>query len=341
MKTVILAYHRVASLSSDPQLLAVSPNRFDEQLSVLRQEFGPVSLAEAVASRRLGETPTGVVLTFDDGYSDNLHEALPLLERHEFPATVFVTSGYVGATREFWWDELERILLTTPTLPDTLRLRIAGSDLSWNLGDAARTRPPLSDSWNLVDRRDPTARHTIYRSLCGRLRKLVVGEREGLLDDLRRWAGVDSEGRLSHRAVTEEELLELSDSQLVEIGAHTVEHPALAALPPSSQETEVVTSKRDLENVIGMKVAHFSYPFGRGRPPWQNYSRGTVKLVEQAGYSAACSLKPAFRRQASLYELPRMIVQDWDGDELIRRIHLWLHGSARLGVVTRRVAAGR
>jgi peptidoglycan/xylan/chitin deacetylase (PgdA/CDA1 family) len=340
LKTVILAYHRVASLSTDPQLLAVSPNRFDEQMAALRQAFAPVSLAEAVASHRHGEPSSGVVLTFDDGYSDNLHKALPILERHEFPATVFVTSGYVGETREFWWDELERILLVRPVLPDTLRLRIADRDLSWDLAESARTAP-LAHSWNLNDRDDPTPRHTVYRSLCGRLRKLAVTERECVLDDLRQWAAVTSEGRTSHRALTDTELRQLSKSDLVEIGAHTVEHPALAVLSSSDQATEVETSKRYLENAIGTKVAYFSYPFGRGRPPRMTYNRETVKLVERAGYLAACSLKPALRRHTSLYELPRLIVQDWDGDELIRRIRSQFRGLPRPRIATRRVAAAK
>ena len=65
-----------------------------------------------------GDVPSaGVVVTFDDGYADNFHNAKPLLERYEIPATVFVTTGYLQDQREFWWDELERILLQPGTLP--------------------------------------------------------------------------------------------------------------------------------------------------------------------------------------------------------------------------------
>lgn len=324
MKAVILAYHRVTSLSTDPQLLAVSPRRFDEQLAALRAAFDPIPLTSLVASVKRGEKPAGVALTFDDGYSDNLHGALPLLERYEFPATVFVTSGYVGGTREFWWDELERILLVPASLPETLRLRIAGRSLAWDLGHLDRRPPVAVRAWSVVDRRDPTARHTAYRSLCSNLRRLAAQDRESLLEDLRRWAGVECGIRPSHRPMTEEELLELAKDGLVEIGAHTAEHPALAALPLSAQREEIEVSKRYLENVLGKDVAHFSYPFGRGRWPRQTYNGETVKLVEEAGYSAACALKPPIRRRPSPYELPRLIVQDWDGDELLRRIRLHL-----------------
>ena len=46
------------------------------------------------------------MITFDDGYRDNLSAAKPALERHGFPATVFIVSGYVDSSRDFWWDEL-------------------------------------------------------------------------------------------------------------------------------------------------------------------------------------------------------------------------------------------
>jgi peptidoglycan/xylan/chitin deacetylase (PgdA/CDA1 family) len=106
----ILLYHRVAELESDPQQLAVTPARFEEQLRVLRATCTPVALADVprlLRARKLPKRP--VAVTFDDGYRDNLHEAKPLLERHGVPATVFVASGYVGRGTEFWWDELERL----------------------------------------------------------------------------------------------------------------------------------------------------------------------------------------------------------------------------------------
>ena len=77
-----------------------------------------------------------VVVTFDDGYYDNLANAKPLLERYSIPATLFVATGYSEREGEFWSDELERLLLQPGNLPDTLNLTITGKRHHWNLGDA-------------------------------------------------------------------------------------------------------------------------------------------------------------------------------------------------------------
>ena len=104
-KVLILAYHRVTRLDPDAQQLAVRPERFRAQLARLKAALPVVRFEDDW--NRLAE-PAAVV-TFDDGYADNLLEALPILEALEVPATFFVTTGNVESGREFWWDELERL----------------------------------------------------------------------------------------------------------------------------------------------------------------------------------------------------------------------------------------
>ena len=100
----ILLYHRVADEPLDPQLLCVSPAHFDEHLQVLRRCCRPMRLGSLASRYRFGLAPDrAAVVTFDDGYADNLIGATPILERNDIPATVFVASGSVGKSAEFWW----------------------------------------------------------------------------------------------------------------------------------------------------------------------------------------------------------------------------------------------
>src|SRR4051812_35998679 len=104
-KVAILTYHRVADASCDPWELCVSPDNFAGQLRVLQQHTSVFRLDEIVSIVRKGGRlpPKACVVTFDDGYADNLYAAEPLLAAHKTPATIFMTSGSVGRAREFWW----------------------------------------------------------------------------------------------------------------------------------------------------------------------------------------------------------------------------------------------
>ena len=106
----ILLYHRVAD-DGDP--LAVSPRRFREQMDHLAEAgFRVVSLGEAVELLDSGAVPQRTIgLTFDDGFADVRDEALPVLKRHGFRATVFVATGVTSGRHSFrWYERQPRVL---------------------------------------------------------------------------------------------------------------------------------------------------------------------------------------------------------------------------------------
>ena len=88
-RDLILLYHRVARVDSDPWSLCVTPEHFSEHLEVLRKHR-PIRLDQVKPSGwRAGGSRASVAITFDDGYADNLYEAKRLLERYDIPATFF------------------------------------------------------------------------------------------------------------------------------------------------------------------------------------------------------------------------------------------------------------
>lgn len=100
---LVLMYHAVAEVTEDPNLLAVAPQRFREQMTCLRRlGLRGVGVAELVDALRTGEHRGLVGITFDDGYAGVLDYALPVLGRYGFGATVFVVSDRLGGTND--WD---------------------------------------------------------------------------------------------------------------------------------------------------------------------------------------------------------------------------------------------
>ena len=311
-------YHRVAELPLDPFALAVTPHHFAEHLEVIRKYSRPVSLARMARSVKDGKQPRrAIAVTFDDGYADNLYNAKPILERYDIPATVFVTIGQTGGEMEFMWDELERILLRPGQLPETLRLQVNGCTRVWELCEAANYSEAeyLSYAgWNAESEHDPSPRHAVFRSLHKLLSTMQQSERQKSLEQLRAWSGAETLlARKTHRTMTAEEVRKLADDGLVAVGSHAVTHTALSSLAPDEQRQELEQSRVRLEEILGKPVRTFAYPFGGE----SDYTEETVRLVRETGYDCACSNFPGVvRARTDPYQLPRIDVKDWDGDEL-------------------------
>ncbi|NIP42058.1 MAG: polysaccharide deacetylase family protein [candidate division Zixibacteria bacterium] len=102
----------------------------------------------------------------------------------------------------------------------------------------------------------------------------------------------------SHLSI--EQLKDLSHSELITIGSHSLSHPDLTRVENDRIETEVMESKKILEDIIGREVQYFSYPFGR-------FSQSIIDEVKNAGYKAAfCGVPHRFNGSDNLFMIPRI-----------------------------------
>ena len=135
----ILMFHRVRP-APEPGFapnagLEITPEFLDQLLLRLKaQGYRIVSLDEAVKRIRSGGqfSEAFVALTFDDGYRDTADIALPVLERHEAPFTVFVTTGFADRTARMWWVEMEEAIAALPYV----RIEAAGRSFDLPAGTA-------------------------------------------------------------------------------------------------------------------------------------------------------------------------------------------------------------
>jgi peptidoglycan/xylan/chitin deacetylase (PgdA/CDA1 family) len=323
-QVLILLYHRVAKLDPDPWSLAVTPHHFAEHLEVMRQRTRPIPLQQLARALSYGNLPNrSVVVTFDDGYADNFHDAKPLLERYDVPATVFVSSGFIGHRCEIWWDELDHLLLQPGMLPEKLRLKVNRNTYQWKLGEVAQYSERTQRRhrrWRAWEEA-PSSRHALYCSLWELLHTATEEERRRVLSELRDWADAEPAKRLTHRPLSLKEVVGLARGGLVEIGAHTVTHPVLSVLSLTSQRREILESKNRLQAILGRPVTSFAYPYGRH----SDYSAKTLTIVQQAGFTTSCcSFSGLVKRSTDPHQLPRVQVHDWDGDEFDRELSQWL-----------------
>ena len=297
--TLVLIYHRVTTLPTDPQQLAVSPEHFRAQLRVLKQRFriDRFDVPGAADERRT------VVVTFDDGYADNCLEALPILEEEGVHATVFVSTGTIGTDREFWWDELERLLLVGD-------------------GHPARIDLPLGETRIAAATATAEDRRAVYDTLHPRIKALGPAVREAFLVSLAGWSGRGTAGRSSHRAMSVDELRRLAASPWVTIGAHTDTHTCLSRLSPAEQLEDIAVSRRKLEAWIGRPVSVFSYPFGGSH----DIDEASVEACERLGFARVAANWPGtLHRWTDALQIPRCLVRDWPAAEFARRLDgFWL-----------------
>lgn len=305
---VVLLYHRVSN-AGDTFRLGVTKSHFEQHLDVLTRRATIMRLADLsdpVSRARLPRS--AVAVTFDDGYADNLHVVKPLLEKAGVPASIFVTTGWLG--QEFWWDALERILLTPPTLPDYLEMVLGGRKQTWHVPSLRTRRRRYLPIRIKVSGPKPAAKSLLHL-LHPLLRDLEEEDRARAMAGLERWAGGKRATDMVHRSLTEGEIAELSASQLVAVGGHTVTHRRLASLPAERQRQEIRDNLNRIEEITGRRPDSFAYPYGQPG----DQSSDTLAILDGLGVRRACIASPGLiNRHTDPLRLPRIWVEDWDGE---------------------------
>lgn len=262
----VLCYHRIAD-EPDPLGLTVSVAEFDWQLQTLAASahLQPVTATEFVdlwCGRRARGPRIPVLVSFDDGFRDNLTLAAPLLKRHGVPAILFATTDVLQGLPP-WYDLIEHLLATghgpalrqtaadcgVPGLPGVPGL--AGG----SAGEAAR----WVDCLLALD-------GDRFRSLIDAVRALPLppppATRYLSAADLHAWS-----------------------AQGLEVGAHSCSHARLSSLSPADALWEMAESKHRLEALLGRPVPCLAYPFGRLGDVTAAHARAAEKL----GFSMAFS----------------------------------------------------
>jgi peptidoglycan/xylan/chitin deacetylase (PgdA/CDA1 family) len=296
-RAVVLVYHRVGERGLDPWHLTIAPEIFAGHMETLARDWSPLSLAELVEGlgrRRLPER--AVAVTFDDGYADNLEVAAPILIEHGIPATLFVAADLIDSGGPPWWDELASLLLEPERLPPTLMLSIADGN-GWQIPLPARGDRSAANA-SLPWKAEPGTLLRVFYEVWLALRPLARPAREAALDEIAAWAGASRPaGRV---LLTWEQLCEFAALPGLELGAHTLTHPALPSCAPEEARAEIAGGADRLRARAGVEVEQLAYPFG-------TWTRRVAQLVAELGFHAAYTTEGnAISWSSSPYALPRV-----------------------------------
>lgn len=280
----ILIFHRV--LSEPDALLPeeIDVSRFDEICRWVCHWFNVLPLSEAIERLYRKDLPArAMAITFDDGYSDNLTVALPVLKRHGLPCTVFVATGFLNGG--CMWND---VIIESVRCTRLQRLDLRGLGLSQEFAEV----------------NDTVERRQLIGELLTSAKYLEQSARDRLAGTLACRAEVEEP---RHLMLTSEQVRALHRDG-VEIGAHTVSHPILTKLSRSDACGEIVACRSSLEDITASAVRLFAYPNGK---PGTDYDHSTMELIRETGFSAALSTKWGISTaQTDRFELPRFT--PWD-----------------------------
>jgi peptidoglycan/xylan/chitin deacetylase (PgdA/CDA1 family) len=240
-----LMYHSVPGAAHadfvDPAW-AIPEDLFEQQLQLLAENCHVVSLAQAHAFV-MGDSeplpPRSVVLTFDDGYLDNLEVAAPLLRKYQMPATIFVPTGYIDRQEPQWIDELHCAF----RFRQNDKIRVAALPSSFDLSN------------------EHGQRHA-YLCLSTELLRHRHAERRRLLDEIK--SQLQPSRAPPRLTLSWAELRSMRQTAPdIEIGLHGHDHDALATLALEEATAEVRLAQERFEAEMGYRARYISYPYGR------------------------------------------------------------------------------
>jgi hypothetical protein len=185
-----------------------------------------------------------------------------------------------------------------------LSLQVGGSRFVWDWPEVS----PEAD----VD-----VRRKFLQALYNFFVTLDVEEQNDAMNTVRCWSGILST-EMTARAMTHDELLQIADDGLVEIGAHTRHHPVLPRLSVERQREEITLGKTELEDLLGRRVDGFAYPNGIA-------TEAVKRIVRESAFSNACtSESDVIRDNHNIYQIPRFWPQDRDREKFTRWLKWWL-----------------
>lgn len=278
----ILIYHRVLAVPDPFAPWAIGAEAFECHMKALRRYFTVIPLPEAIV-RLSSEAlpPRAACVTFDDGYRDNLTNALPILDRQAIPATVFVASGFLDGGR-MWNDTIAEAMRTMP-------------NGQLDLADLGLGRYCIDDEMSRLQ---------AMADLLPRVKYLPHTRRLEVAEQIGERSNVDLPSDLM---LSSEEVGRLHSAG-VSIGGHTLNHPILAGLDDDAARREISENRERLTEITGKPVSVFAYPNGR---PGRDYTAAHARMVRECGYMGAVSTATGVAtRDTDAYQLPRFT--PWD-----------------------------
>lgn len=282
----VLNYHRIDNADSpDFDLfkpnVSATPEAFARQMDHVRARYNVISCEQLASALQEGSAlpPRSAIITFDDGYYDNLLNASPVLQARNLTAIIFLTAGFIGTKQPFYWDIVAFCF--------------------------HHTRRDHADLPLLGERRwdDAASREKVMLAWVEALKKIPETQKRALIQGIGEILDVSiPDDKFSNLYLNWEQVRQMSQSG-IEFGSHTVSHPILTRIPAAQVRLELGESKRRVEEEIRKPVSSLAYPNGHE----SDFSGEVMNIARETGFRLAFTLLPGPTRYSTVKNNPLAI----------------------------------
>jgi peptidoglycan/xylan/chitin deacetylase (PgdA/CDA1 family) len=291
-KALILTYHRVLSEKELNQYfiqpgMYVCNDVFEKQMQFLQKHFQILSFAELLSlwkDKALDQNKRYCVITFDDGWLDNYIYAYPILKNYRIPATIFLTTSFIGTNHWFWSDQLIYLLQ--------------------RLNDSALNVLLDSNNWlkDILRPHHLSINEMRFNTIIEKCKQRPDDEIQALIEKIKTISALEfPEERMF---LNWQEVNEMSHCG-ISFGSHSCTHKILTKLSVDEIQKEIEDSLCTLREKKINYIPIFCYPNG-------NYTQEIIKLVKAAGYQGAVSANFGFEDgfPQNLFALKRISIHN-------------------------------
>lgn len=241
----IVSLHRICPETNSlrlqsPKSLEISPIDLEKAIiryNELDYEFISLDDLHNILTNNIKYKKKFVAFTIDDGYSDVYYHAFPLFKKYNIPFTVYVTTCFPDKSIYYWWYIIEYYIIQN----NYIKIHFNNTFVEY----ITESIEQKNDAYLKIS--------AIIKSHIGNPDFLPNFFRENSFFDHKKF---------NDYSLTWDQIIELSNSGIVTIGAHTINHRVLKNLINEESFNEIRNSKERIESFIGKSVHHFSYPFG-------------------------------------------------------------------------------
>ncbi len=279
-QSVVLTYHGV--LPEIPRQNEYEYRNFvtmaqlEEQIRFLLRRYRPLTVNDFLEPDRPLEG--GFLITFDDGFRNNLQYAVPVLQKYNLQGCFFITTGLVNTRRLLWTEEVTRMVQRTRKKEFGVTLN--GIENTFQIGNVAQKEAVATRLRNAMKKLPPHLRDAVIRQC----REQLTDVSEEILPD-------EEDRYLFMNWDDVREMVKAGQH----IGSHTHTHPMLGTLTQKESRAELKRSRELLEAETGVPCLAFSYPNGEA----ENFTGIHVSQLRELGYRCAFTQIPLFNNDAT------------------------------------------